>query len=183
MNTISGLLYLQSENTEIQEVKDALSDARNRVNAMMVIYEKLYRSDDYQFIDVNDYLNKLILEIIEVFPNHLNTEVETEANIDKLDSKSLFPVGLILNELITNAFKYAFKDVEHPKLSVHIKRNVNNQLSITVRDNGPGFTDANIVQSTNSFGLSLISQLVSQYKGHYHISKQNGCTFEILLNI
>jgi len=183
MNTISGLLYLQSESTDIQEVKDALSDARNRVNAMMVIYEKLYRSDDYKYIDVNDYLKKLIHEIIAVFPQHLHTEVEAEADIDKLDSKSLFPIGLILNELITNAFKYAFKETEHPKLSVILKRNEKRQLSITVKDNGPGITDASIVQNTSSFGLSLISQLVAQYKGQFNISQNKGSAFEIVLNI
>ncbi len=179
MNTISGLLYLQAESSEFQEVKNALADARNRVNAMMVIYEKLFRSDDYKYIDVNDYLNNLIREIIDVFPSHKIAKIQIDASIDKLESNSLFPIGLILNELITNAFKYAFKNHESPELLVSIKRDKDSLLKIMVKDNGPGINESDIVLSSTSFGLSLVTQLVSQYKGKLNIKKENGTCFEI----
>ncbi|MBA4419417.1 MAG: hypothetical protein C0392_16165, partial [Syntrophus sp. (in: bacteria)] len=108
MNVIMSLFSLQSSTQKDPSVISSLEDARNRIQTMMVLYDKLYRSADFREISTKEYLTSLVDEIVMHFPNWGSIDIETEIDDFALDAKTLSPMGIILNELLTNAMKHAF---------------------------------------------------------------------------
>ncbi|NCU26999.1 PAS domain S-box protein, partial [Candidatus Nomurabacteria bacterium] len=140
MNTVAGLLKLQSMSIEEPAAIEALNDARGRVQNMMLIYDRLYRSADYKNLNVRDYFENLLNEIIKLFPNHSKVNVVKKIDDFNLDSKVLFTMGIMINELITNTFKYAFDETDNPELAFSLSFN-DGRISFAVKDNGPGLPD------------------------------------------
>ena len=106
--SIESLLYLQSRAITNKEAKSALQDAINRVKSMRVLYDKLLLTTDYQDVSVKNYLDNLIDTIIDVFPANIKITLKKQIDDFPLNEKRLFPLGIIINELITNIMKYAF---------------------------------------------------------------------------
>ncbi|HPF07422.1 MAG TPA: PAS domain S-box protein, partial [Spirochaetota bacterium] len=164
MNTVAGLLKLQSLSIEEPAAIEALNDARGRVQNMMLIYDRLYRSADYKNLNVKDYFENLVNEIIKLFPNHSKVNVVKKIDDFKLDSKVLFTMGIMINELITNTFKYAFDETDNPELAFSLSFN-DGRVSFAVKDNGPGLPDNVKTGNRNGFGLNLVSSLAEQLEG------------------
>lgn len=181
MNTISGLLMLQAGSINDQAAISALNDAKNRVQSMMIMYDKLYRSDDYRKMSVKDYLEKFIDEIFLIFENSRNVSIEKDIEDFILDTKILFPLGIIINELITNAFKYAFPGGRHGWIKVSVSRD-SDMVSLSIQDDGVGFSDGTASSKPGGFGLSLVSALTEQIDGQYSISGVNGTKVDISFN-
>ena len=108
MNTMVSLLSLQSETMEDWKAVAALEDAKSRLQIMSVLYDKLYRTENLREMSIKDYLPALVDEIIDVFPNKASVQIETRIDDFVLGVKLLSPLGIIVNELLTNAMKYAF---------------------------------------------------------------------------
>ena len=108
MNIVMSLLSLQAERQKDPEAVGALHDARSRVKSMMVLYEKLYRSTGFKEISIKEYLSPLVEEIAGVFPNRATVNIGVQIEDAVIDTKVLSAVGIIVNELITNAMKHAF---------------------------------------------------------------------------
>ncbi|PKL16077.1 MAG: hypothetical protein CVV49_18075 [Spirochaetae bacterium HGW-Spirochaetae-5] len=123
MNTINGLLSLQAESLTDPAAVDALKDAESRVQSMMVLYDKLYRSDNFNEVSISEYLPGLIAEITENFPNKKSVQIESSIDDFILGVQTLLPIGIIVNELITNTMKYAFagRDGGSIKISAILK--------------------------------------------------------------
>jgi len=181
MNTIAGLLMLQAGSISDQAAISALNDARSRVQSMMIMYDKLYRSDDYRKMSVKDYLEKFIDEIFVIFENSRNVHIEKDIEDFILDTKILFPLGIIINELITNAFKYAYPDGRRGTLRVMVKKD-DDMVSLIIQDDGVGFTDDTASPKPGGFGLNLVTALTDQISGQFRISGENGTRVEISFN-
>ncbi len=181
MNTIKSLLFLQSETLKDPSAVAALHDAENRVDSMMVLYDKLYRSADYRELSVKEYLPSLVDEIISNFPN--KQIVKIEKNIDDfiLSAGTLFPLGIILNELLTNIMKYAFVGRDSGIITVEASRN-DNRTHIVIQDNGVGIPDSVNFENSKGFGLELISMLVQQLSGRIRIDRIDGTRFVLEFN-
>ncbi len=179
MNTISGLLLLQANSMKDGAAVTALNDAQSRVQAMMIMYDKLYRSEDYRKMSVKEYFEKFIDEIFIIFENSRQVRIEKDIEDFVLDTKILFPLGIIINELITNAFKYAFPDGSDGMIKVSVKK-MNDAVSISVRDNGIGVSDEVVSSKSGGFGLNLVTALTEQIKGTVRIVKDNGTVVEII---
>jgi two-component sensor histidine kinase/HAMP domain-containing protein len=173
MNTIHGILTLQSYTMKDTASISALEDSASRVKSMMVLYDKLYHSPDVQNISAADYFPGLIDEIIECFPNA--GIVKMEKNIDDfiLDAKRLQPLGIIINELLTNIMKYAFtgRDGGSIVVSAFLKGTV---VSIEIQDNGNGLPESVNFENSTGFGLQLIGMLVKELHGTIRIVRGNG---------
>jgi two-component sensor histidine kinase len=173
MNTIQSLLILQSGTLDDSSAVQALEEAAGRVGSMMVLYDKLYRSPDYEAISLRDYLPSLIDEILSNFPNKEKVNVQMEIGDIALSSKKLQSLGIIINELLTNIMKYAFKNKTNGTIKI-ILVNKDRKLRLEVLDNGIGMPINIDFNRSTGFGLMLIKNLTQQLNGNIDIERGNG---------
>ncbi len=172
-NSISSLLSLQSQETTNPDVLSALQDAISRVNSMQILYDKLLLSDNYGFTSIREYLNNLIDGIINLFPDAINTIVEKHIADFKLDPKRLVPVGIIVNELLTNVMKYAFNKKESGLIEISVQED-SGKITITIHDNGIGLPNGFDLNKQTGFGLMLVKMLSEQLEGTFTIENYKG---------
>lgn len=180
MSTIAALLGLQSDTIRDVDAAEALNDAKGRVLSMMGLYEILYKSNDLRSVPVNEYIANLIHEISLSYP--LTNRIAINHHIEpfSLDSKIIFPIGIIVNELLANALKNAFPDDREGAVTVSISKN-SARISITVKDNGIGIPEGFTISSSTGFGLKLINALVRQYNGTIDVIREHGTEFAITI--
>lgn len=176
MNTIIGLLTLQALSVEEPSAAAALDDAQNRIHSMMVLYDKLYRSDDFGALSLKEYLPALIDEIAGNFEIHGTVKFDNNIEDFDVDTKILFPLGIIVNEIITNAMKYAFSGMDNGLLTISASRTENRAL-IEIGDNGAGIPDSVDFENSSGFGLSLLTLLTEQIGGTIRLERENGTKF------
>ncbi|MFT5821104.1 MAG: two-component sensor histidine kinase [Crocinitomix sp.] len=172
LQLVSSLLGLQSSSIDDAHITSIFEEGQNRVQAMAMIHQKLYQNDVASEIDFEDYLKSLT--------GHFNAIKATDKKVDfkidceniKLDIDTAIPLGLIINELFTNAFKHAFKNVELPKLSVSIKSEGDGEYIMKMSDNGRGLPPDLDWVKTKTLGLRLIRSLVKQLIGKIDYENQ-----------
>ena len=182
MNTIRGLILLQSEMLKDPIAAEALSNASRRIQSMTILYEKLYRSKNLYEVSMKDYLPSLIDEILENLFMGVNVKIEKEIDDFILDSRRLLPFGIIINELLSNAMKYAFLDRKEGIISVEakLKKTVTGDgklISLTVKDNGNGLPESVDINNSTGFGLMLVKMLTRQLSGNIQVEQENGTRF------
>ncbi len=182
MSVITGMLMLQAETLKEPSAIAALKDAQGRVRSMMVLYDKLYRSADFKSISIKEYLTSLIHEIIGNFPGHTSIKVETRIDDCILEAKTLSPVGIILNELLTNAMKHAFTDKEKGAIEVSLSIKDNHAI-LMLQDNGAGIPESIDTGNSTGFGLQLVNMLTEQLEGTIRIEREKGARFVLEFEI
>ncbi len=187
LQIISSLLYLQSKSIKDEKTLSLFNDSQNRVKSMALIHEKLYQSRDFAGINFHDYVKGLIEHLNKSFKKN-DMAVKTYINIDnlKLSLDTAISCGLIVNELITNAYKYAFPQnwveqitKDEFRIDVNVTKDSNSQIALIVSDNGIGMPEKFDIQNTESLGLKLVSSLVNQLNGKIEISRDGGAQFKI----
>ncbi|MCA1950000.1 MAG: ATP-binding protein [Treponema sp.] len=181
MNTMKSLLSLQSAVLQDSGAVSALDDAQNRIESMMVLYDKLYSSTDYKTLSLRDYVISLTEEIMDTFPDKDKVTVDTEIDHIYLDSKILQPLGIIINEVLTNAMKYAFSGRAAGRISIQAKRD-GDVLHLSIKDDGVGLLPDLATEHSSSFGMVLIRELTKQLKGTLHIQSASGTEIAIDIN-
>ena len=173
LEVVSGLLALQSSQIDDQSTKDAMQESQNRVNSIGIVHQKLYQGTNLGAVEMKDYLLNLSDSILDSFgaTGKVNLELAME-NLD-LDIDTAVPLGLIINELITNSVKYAFPNNQNGTLTIKLEKQKDNILHLVVSDNGVG--KSGIIQGTG-FGGQLISLLTNQLNGTMTEENQNGTT-------
>nr|HPQ54027.1 histidine kinase dimerization/phosphoacceptor domain -containing protein [Spirochaetota bacterium] len=182
MNTLISLLSLQAGKTSEPAVITALEEAGNRIKSMLVLYDKLYQSASFHDIPVNEYIPALIDQIVSNFPNSGSVKIEYTIDNFSLGSKMLSPVGMILNELITNTMKYAFPGKDSGLISVTVKR-TENHIALIVQDNGTGMPESVDFETSSGFGLKLVKILTQQLDGSIHIDRTLGTAITLEFDI
>ena len=176
LNSIMSLLRMQADAHEDETTKSILQDATGRVQSMMVLYDKLYRSEDCSAVAIKDFLPVLIKEIVDIFPKKASIEIETELEDIVLSVKTLSPLGIILNELVTNAMKYAFLSRKTGIITVTATRK-ENRICITFGDNGTGISQNVTLEKSSGFGLQLVGMLIKNINGSVRIEREPGTKF------
>jgi two-component sensor histidine kinase len=176
MNTIMSLINLQSNTLTNQEAIKALEDAANRIRSMMILYDKLFCTSSFEDLSIREYISPLIDEIISIFPNRKSVAIEKHIDDIILKAKILFPLGIIINELLTNAMKHAFTGRERGMILVSFKI-ADKKAVATVIDNGIGVPEYIDFENTEHFGLNLINIMAKQIHGKIRIERQNGTAF------
>jgi PAS domain S-box-containing protein len=178
MNTVSSLINIQADMIEDSKVKEILFDASARVHSMMILYDKLYISKTQNLVSLHVYLPSLLNEIKNIFPVIQNIEIKTDVEDIALTPKFLSPLGIIFNELITNSMKYGFKD----RLvgTIHVSgRKLDDHITLTYSDDGPGYPDSISFQNSSGFGLQLIQMLIDQINGVIKIVREEKTLIQI----
>ena len=162
-------------------VLEAIKSGENRVNAMAIIHQKLYRKTEVGHIDGREYFFDLLDQLAESFGYNLNND-NIFVNIREfdIDLDKVISLGLIVNELLSNSFKYTFSNVLNPKLHIQMER-VDDDLRMEIKDNGEGFNREEI--SGNSMGLNIIETLCRQLRAKVKWNTNPGVTFNLLMKL
>ncbi len=173
MATVIGLLDLQSESVADESAAEALREAKSRLQSMGTLYEKLYRTENLREMPLGEYIPDLAAEIVGMFPKGGFVRIETRIEDFHLPVKTVSILGIILNELLTNAMKYAFRDREDGHIRIAAVRK-GRRIHIEVRDDGAGLPDSLDPLKTASFGLRLVRVLTDQLGGSVRFEREDG---------
>ncbi len=178
MNTVAGLMSLQLDTLKEPSAVAALKDARSRVVSMMLLYDKLYRSDDFKETSFKEYLSPLVDEIVDNFPNKEIVKVEKNIEDFMIDPKRTYYLGILINELLTNIMKYAFTGRDNGLITISAMA-FDNRAAIVVRDNGVGIPETLDIASSAGFGLQLVDMMTRQLHGAMKIERDAGTKFTL----
>lgn len=178
---ISSLLGLQSEHIEDKQALGALQEGQDRVQSMALIHQNLYQEDNLTGVNLKDYFIKLIRGLFDSY-NIRKESIELVLDIEdlNLDVDSVIPIGLVVNELVSNSLKYAFQDKQKGQIAVSLQEEMD-QLTVQVSDNGSGMSKDIQAKLGNSFGYRLINVFKAQLKADLEIDGSDGTT--VTLNI
>lgn len=170
---IESSIALQRRSMESQEAKEALQDAVRRVSSMRILYDKLLAADDCSEMQAEDYLTDLVDTLVSFYPHNKNITLEKKIEQMQFPSKILFPLGIIVTELMTNIIKYAFPDNTSGIVKMALEKR-NNKVQLRIKDNGIGLPAGFKVHEDEGFGLVLVSLLSKQLGGRFRIEGQRG---------
>lgn len=177
---VSNLLDLQGNYTEDEKLSSLLHESRNRVHSMALIHQKLYRTTGLSRINFADYLNDLVPTLSDSYINN-DHKVKLELTLETiwLNIETANPCGLIVNELLSNAFQHAFPDYSEGKVGVQLFQNRDHQITLIVKDNGIGLPKNFDPKQVKSLGMELVLTLIEQIRGKLVIANKNGASFQI----
>lgn len=179
LQVISSILNLQKSYLKDDSIGDILGELQNRIISMAFVHENLYRANDFSTIDLNGYVSDLLRHIAQSFHrDHIRLQPDLMEKNIPLSLDQAIPCGLIINELVSNAFKYGFPDKKKGLVKVSIREN-KGQIQISVQDNGVGFPKDFTFEQSPTLGLQLVTSLVSQLDGSIHQVQTKGVGFSV----
>lgn len=175
LQIINSLINIQSDYVNDPKSAELFREIRNRIRTISLVHEKLYKSTDYGNINVKEYLNMLVENLIDTYSIDKEIKLKLDLEVQHFNLNTIIPLGLLLNEIISNSFKYAFKDVENGQIEIILHKSPKTEeYSITIGDNGKGY-DLSLLESSNStLGLELIKILANQLNGTIERINQPG---------
>ncbi|WP_396638536.1 histidine kinase dimerization/phosphoacceptor domain -containing protein [Maribacter sp. R77961] len=186
LQIISSLLGAKIDSNAADEnIKNILQESQNKIRSMAIIHQNLYQGNQYTKVSVNSYVEELIAQIKNSFTQHSNAIFfDVDIAPKEIPMGLAVPLGLILNELIINAYKYAFIDKhgKEKKIGIRFHQLENtSRYSLIVKDNGKGLPANLDLNNLSSFGLQLVFGLTEQLHGEVKITQDKGTTFTIIL--
>lgn len=175
---ISSLLELQYKNLDNAELKDILKEGQNRINAMSMIHNRLYQSNDISAISFQDYCRDLVNENAKLFNVH-DFKLEICMKDVMIDVDTAIPLGLIVNELTSNAFKYGLKKRDLNEIKICLEEISEGEYKLSFKDNGKGLPKDLNWDNIKSLGLLLVRRLSKQLHGRLDYYYKNGAVFEV----
>lgn len=171
---VSSMLELQNISGEKNE---QLTHAVNRIKSIAIVHEQLYNSESLTDIDLEQYYHELTATILKTLAVSSRVSFDLSVDVDRININQAVPMGLLLNELMTNSLKYAFDGSEEGYINVNIGQNGNGELNFSYRDNGRGFDYEESLRK-GGFGLELINTLLEQLNADYSIDSDKGYTLK-----
>lgn len=171
---MASLLNLTSADIEDEKSREIFHQIQTRAKSMALIHEKLYRSDNFKQINFGDYIRHLARDLFNSFledPERVELVMELEDL--NLDINTAIPLGLILNELLTNSMKYAFPNGQYGSITIKFFRE-NEKYVMIVNDNGIGLPPDLDIEKTDTLGLQLVKSLIGQVEGDILVNRGNG---------
>lgn len=171
LQIVSSLLSLQGRQIDNPIAFEAIKESRNRVKSMALIHQNLYEDDQLINVDISEYIDKLANSLFYNY-NVQGKDVRLETDIDDLSFSidEIIPIGLILNELITNALKYAFNEKNEGLLSIKLKE-ISNIILLEVKDNGRGLPESFNIDASESLGFKLINSFAKKLNASFEINR------------
>lgn len=176
---ISNLLELQSYYVRDKADLNVFRESKTRADSMALIHERLYQSTDLKSIDIGDYIRNLAADIFDTYvidPDQINLMVHVDDI--RLDTNTAIPLGLIINELLTNSLKYAFPNDKKGKITIELNKN-DDKFTLIIKDDGIGFPSDLDYKNTETLGLELVNSLTQQVNGNMELISADGTEFRI----
>ena len=183
LQILSSLLSLQSQQLTDDNAIKAVKSSESRINAMALIHRKLYTVDQNRTVDIKEYITELIQYLVYSYGYHeKNFKLDLEIKEINIDVDKAIPLGLILNELISNAFKHAYQNQPNPRLTVNLAYPDPHELNICIQDNGAGMPAVDEKQR-KTFGMKIVTTLIKELKGSLNVRSENGTTYDLHIPI
>jgi hypothetical protein len=191
LQIISSLLDLQAEKFKDENVIEAFREGQNRVISMSLIHEELYKGEGTDTLDFSAYLKKLAKNLLQTYSlSSKNISLSMDLEEDTfLDMDTAVPLGIIVNELVSNSLKHAFTGKQDGKIRIKLCREEKNSemnmslFSLTISDNGRGFPEDLELECAESLGLQLVNILVDQLDGELELKRAQGTEFTIKFKV
>ena len=177
--SISGLISLRLQSINHPQAIAVLKDTNSRVDSMRILYDKLLLTEDYDDLSVKNYLDDLTETIVALFPGKAKVKLDRQIADFNLNAKRLFPLGIIINELLTNIMKYAFINRKIGRIEITLTLE-KKHVRLTIQDNGVGLPAGFDIEQSKGFGLLLVKMLSQQLGGSFSMEKRKGtrCTLK-----
>jgi two-component sensor histidine kinase len=176
---ISGLFDLQLMYDKDPRLKELLTNSKNRIKSMSLIHESLYHQSNVSKINLRTYIKDLVNEIAKTQSSKALVNFHFDLEEVHLDLSQSIPCGLIINEVIGNCYKHAFKNLASPAISITLKKN--EKITLTLKDNGSGIDLANS-EDINSLGMTLIDAFTRQLEGEFSYRTEDGTEFSLIFD-
>ena len=182
LQIISSLLNLQLNYLNNEEIIDMLQSSQSRIRSMALIHEKLYKTRELSSINFGEYIKDLTAYLFKTYRGKTGTlRLDLDLSDVKIDINLSISLGLILNELVTNSLRHAFPENKSGKLNICLKES-NDELTLSVADDGVGLPKDFDIKNTNSLGLELVDSLVDQHRGKLEINRNGVTEFKITVH-
>jgi two-component sensor histidine kinase len=177
---VASLLEIQSSYIKNKVALSAIKESQHRIHSMSIIHQKLYQSDTLSTIHMPEYIYELVEYLRDSYAIRENIGFSLEIENIELDHASAITLGLILNEVITNAIKYAFTKTDNGRISISLSHISDSQILLTVQDNGPGLPKDLKRRLGASMGMELLQGLTDDIGGSINIENNNGTCIKII---
>ncbi|MEL7833820.1 PAS domain S-box protein [Fodinibius sp. Rm-B-1B1-1] len=175
---ISGLLQLETFDTDNPSTQKTLSNTQLRIQSMATVHEMLYEAQDFNDLPFEQFISNIIESVETIFGQpHSNISFDLSIEQINLNINQAIPCGLIINEVVTNAYNHAFPD-EEGEISVELTK-TGDEVTIKIEDNGRGLPENFSISESDSLGFSLIKQLTQQLDADLDLHSETGTTFTI----
>ncbi|MES2286232.1 MAG: PAS domain S-box protein [Bacteroidota bacterium] len=178
LQIILSILNLQHANITDKKTLDLVRDIQSRIKAMSFIHELLYQTNDFLSINFSEYTSNITSNLIYSYTQNHKIILKLDVGAIFLDLDRAIPCGLIINEIVTNALKYAFTDQEAGEVSVSLDKK-EEVIHLVIADNGKGFPNNIDFRNTDSLGMQLVVTLVQQLGGEISLDNSNGAKYTI----
>ena len=178
MQIISSLLNLQADYVKDRQAKDLFIESRNRIASMALVHEELYRSKDMSRVELRDYVEKLLPRLLYSYGGEKQIRQLIEVDEARVTIRQAIPLGLIINELVTNSLKHAFVDREQGLIGVSISHS-DGRAHVRVHDDGVGLPPDLDIKKTQTLGMQLVTGLIAQLYGDLRVERDGGTGFFI----
>ena len=180
LSVISSLLELQSSGLADDSAKAAIAVGQNRVSSIALIHQRLYQHENLAAIELNGFLQDLLRQVSSIFKKP-DTQIQMQIDVPEtlLDIDTAVPLGLIMNELLTNSYKYAFDTQKEGLIKIDLEPLNPGDFILNYADNGPGIANNINIKNSTSLGLRLINRLSKQLGGSATYQYNNGSSFKI----
>jgi two-component sensor histidine kinase len=176
LQIVSSLLGLQADAVEEQPTRELFEESQRRIQAMALLHQKLYGAEDFRSIDAEAYVRSLMEDLARMYDPEGRIALDIEAD-GSINTDTAIACGLIVTELVSNAFKYAFPESQPGRIRVALRPESENQWLLEVQDNGIGLPSDIGMAHVTSIGLSLVRDLAGQLEGNVLINRNQGTTF------
>lgn len=175
LQIVSSLLSLQSNHLTDKDAKQAVKIGQQRIEAMSLIHRSLYQQENPNIVNMKEYVTDLVESILQSFGiDKDNFDLHLNIEIKEMDVDMALPLGLIINEWVTNSFKHAYKGVHHPSLLLSLKND--QEIILEIKDNGQGMCRESWEKPQGSFGVKLVKVLSKQLNGNCEMKRAGGTT-------
>lgn len=180
LQNVNSILNLQSDTLENTQVLDAIKDIQSRIYSMALIHKVLHQSDEHAYIEIKGYLEKLVSHLASTF-NTENRQINYQVNAENahLDVDTATNLGLIINELVSNAYKYAFRNKDEGNIHLNLHKVEVGRYRLEVLDDGVGLSESFNLAETRTLGLQLVQCFAEELSGKVEVIRQPGTQFVI----
>lgn len=175
LQIINSLINIQSDYVNDKKASELFREIRNRIRTISLVHEKLYKSDDYGNINVKEYINMLVENLIDTYSMNKAIQLKLDLEVQHFNLNTIIPLGLLLNEVISNAFKYAFNETDSGAIEISLHKSSNSdEYTLIIGDDGVGFKDEVFNSENPTLGLELVKILATQLNGSIQKLQKSG---------